>query len=175
MKQFIGQEDSLEKLPNERPAFFCGKAWKGRGNMLRKIEDAGIESIRSSQELRRGKPLTDDEYIHKMRTSKYGLVLAGRASHFTEPKNRREIDYMILKKPLLINYRPFYYDTLIEGKHYIHLNNETDFENLENMYNIEEIAENGYQWYKNNASPEGCVKSFMKIVNDKFHTQIQGE
>jgi hypothetical protein len=46
-------------------------------------------------------------------------VLAGRASMVTDAKNRREIDYMMLKKPLLLNYKPKYYDEMIEGKHYI--------------------------------------------------------
>ena len=114
------------------------------------------------------KELTDEEYLKKMQGCKYGLVLHGRASAFSEFKNRREIDYMMMMKPLLLNYRPHYYNQLLEGKHYIYLDEKTEIKNLENMYNIEEIAKNGYEWYKNNASPLGVVQSFLKIMNDKL-------
>jgi hypothetical protein len=168
MKQFIGKEDELEKLPDERLGFFCGKGWKCRykiGQMLEKQ----IEFIKSSQErVRRGRPLTDEEYIHKMRTSKYGICLHGRGSYFTEAKNRREIDYLMLKKPLVLNYKPFYYNPLVAGKHYIYMDENLDLENLENMYNIEEIAKNGYEWYKENATPMGCAKTFLKIMEERL-------
>ncbi len=167
MKQFIGKEDTLEKLPSERLGFFCGKGWKCRYAMKQILEQK-IEYIKSSQELRHGRPLTDEEYIHKMRTSKYGVCLHGRGSHFSEAKNRREIDYMMLKKPLLMNYRPFYYNPLVEGKHFIYMNEKINLENLENLYNIDEIAQNGHEWYKENASPMGAAKTFLQIMKDKF-------
>jgi len=103
-----------------------------------------------------------------MRTSKYGLCLHGRGSHFTEAKNRREIDYMLLKKPLLLNYDPNYYNSMIDGKHYIKINEKTSLENLEKEYNIDEIAQNGYQWYKDNASPMGAANTFLQIMKDRF-------
>lgn len=168
MSKFVGKEDELESLPIERVAFFCGKGWKCRGKMIRKIESEGIEFVRSSQEMHKGRPLTDEQYIHYMRTSKYGLVLHGRCCIFTEPKNRREIDYMMLKKPLLLNYKPFYYNPLVEGKHYIYIDENFSCKEIEKMYNIDEIANNGYQWYKDNASPQGVVSSFKQIMKDRF-------
>ena len=168
MMRFVGKEDEIEKVPIEQVAFFCGKNWKCRHKISQKVKEWGIDYITSSQELKRGRPLKDDVYFHKMITSKFGLVLAGRGSHFTEAKNRREIDYMMLKKPLLLNYKPNYYNPLVEGKHYIYIDENTELEKLENMYNIEEIAQNGYQWYKENASKEGVVKTFLQIVKDKL-------
>jgi len=167
MKQFVGQEESLEKLPDEGIGFFCGKGWKCRHPMKLKLENQ-IEYIKSSQERRRGRPLTDEEYIHKMRTSKYGICLHGRGSHLTEAKNRREIDYMILKKPLVMNYQPNYYNPLVAGKHYIYIDENTDIKNLETMYNVDEIAQNGYEWYKENATPMGAAKTFLKIMQEKL-------
>jgi len=169
MKQFIGKEDQIEQLPIERDAFFCGKNWKCRHEIKKKLDGLDIEYVCSSQEKRHsGRPLKDDEYIHKMRTSKFGLVLHGRGSYFTEAKNRREIDYMILKKPLLLNYKPYYYNPLEEGKHYIYIDDNIDLKKIEEMYNINEIAQNGYEWYQNNASPDGLIKSFLQIMNDRF-------
>jgi len=168
LRPFIDNEDAIVSKPIERTGFFCGKAWRSRKAMTKKIEEIGIEVIRSNQGTRRGKPLSNEDYLHKMQTSKYGLVLHGRGSHVTEAKNRREIDYMLLKKPLLLNYKPNYYNPLVKGKHYIHINEKTDFEKIESEYNIDEIAEAGYQWYLDNASPNGVVKTFLQIMNERL-------
>ena len=168
MMPFAGKEDEIESLPTERIGFFCGKLWKSRHGMKANLEKQGIEYSKSDQGIKSERPLTDEEYLHKMKTSKYGIVLAGRGCLFAQGKNRREIDYMMLKKPLLINYKPHYYDPLIEGKHYIYINQETDFNNLDKLYNIDEIANNGYEWYKRNASPKGVAESFIRIMKDKF-------
>jgi len=170
IRQFIGKEDILEQLPIERIGFFCGKSWKCRKGMREKLMRDGIEYIASDRfpgpDYK--KPVNDRDYIHRMRTSKYGIVFAGRRSMFTEAKNRREIDYMILKKPLLLNYKPFYYDPLIENKHYIYIDEKTNISEIEKHHDLNEIVKNAYEWYKNNASPEGYVKSFLKIMQDKF-------
>jgi hypothetical protein len=176
MKPLIGKEDEIAALPIERHSFFCGKIWKCRGWMSKKLQQENIELVSSDQAFRNmekmgkseGKPLTDEEFLYKMRTSKYGLVLAGRRSHFTEAKNRREIDYMMLKKPLLLNFKPNYYNPMIEGKHYIYFDQNTSFKDLESMYNINEIAMNGYEWYKNNASKYGIVKTFLQIIRENL-------
>lgn len=176
MKKFIGKEDEIPPATIEIHSFFCGKCWKCRSWYKQHIIEHGINFLDSDQAFHdlekygksNGKPLTDEEYLTKMKSSKFGLVLHGRGSFVSEAKNRREIDYMMLKKPLLLNYKPNYYNPLIEGKHYIYFDNNTDLKNLENMYNIEEIAINGYQWYKRNASPEGVAKTFLQIMNEKF-------
>ncbi len=169
MRQFIGKEDEIQPEPIERFAWFCGKSWKCRNWYVKKLTDEGIEYVASSQEcFNTGRPLNDEEYIKRMKSCKLGLALHGRSSAFSEAKNRREIDYMMLKKPLLLNYKPFYYNPMIEGKHYIYFDNKTDFKTLESMYNINEIAMNGYQWYKDNASRSGVTQSFLQIMADRF-------
>ena len=168
MMQFLGKEHELETLPIEQDGFFCGKSWRYRKNMMRYLERNGVEVLTSKQEHRNGRPLCDRDYIKKMRTSKYGIVLKGRASYYTEGKNRREMDYMMLKKPLLMNYSPYYYNSLENGKHYILINEKTDWKNLETMYNINEIANNGYEWYQNNGSPIGSAKTFLQIMKERL-------
>lgn len=168
MKRFVGKEDEIKPIETKQLAFFCGKEWRCRHSMRDKLKKDGIEWLTSSQEWRTMRPLTDDQYLDKMMSSKYGLVLHGRGSHLTEGKNRREIDYMMLKKPLLLNYKPHYYNPLEAGKHYIFIDEKTDFKELDKMYNIDEIAANGYQWYKANASPMGSAQTFLKIMTDRF-------
>ena len=171
LSDYVGKEDVLSELrkkPVDKLGFFCGKDWKVRRFMKKKLMDSGIEYTVSNQALRRGKPLKDREYLDKMLSSKYGIVLAGRGSFFSEAKNRREIDYMMLRKPLLIDYKPNYYNPMVEGKHFIHITPATNFNNLEKEYNLEELVKNATLWYDDNASPFGVAKSFLKIMKDKF-------
>jgi len=169
MRQFIGKEDSIEKIPIERIAFFCGKGWRCRGWYRKCLDNNKIGVSYSDQETHQ-LPFTDEQFIHKMRSSQYGLCLHGRGSAFSEAKNRREIDYMMLKKPLLLNYRPNYYNPMEEGKHYIYIDEKTSFEKLESMYNIEDIAKNGYEWYQQNATPKAVANVFKQIMDDKLGT-----
>ena len=126
-----------------------------------------IEYRESDQSFKNCRPLSDKEYVQYMAESKYGIVLPGRVSWFTEGKNRREIDYMMMRKPLLLTYTPYYYNELKPGIHYIKIDPETDISTLENDYDIDQIAENGFQWYKENASPLGAAKVFKQIMDDR--------
>ena len=149
-------------------AFFCGKPWKCRHRMLEVLNNQNIECIDSDQAFRSGRPLSDQEYLSKMEESRYGIVLRGRSTKPTDCKNRREIDYMIMRKPLLLNYEPNYYNPLIKGKHYIFIDENTDLNSIDKLYNVDEIENNAYQWYLENASPEAIPKTFLQIMAEKL-------
>ena len=166
MKGWIGKEDQILPLPPERFGFFCGRDWKCRNRIKAKLISENIPYMTSDREVR-SLALSDKDFIRWMQTSKFGIVIHGRGSWMAEGKNRREIDYMMLKIPLLINYKPYYYNPLIEGKHYIYIDENTDFKNLENVYNTKDMVNNAYQWYQDNASPKGVAKTFMQIMNDR--------
>lgn len=166
LRPFIGKEDQIQPEPIERLGFFCGKDWKCRRPIKNKLIQENIPYLMSDQETKK-LPLTLEEYLQWMKTSRLGIIIHGRGAWMAEDKNRREIDYMMLKKPLLLNYKPNYYNPLVEGKHYIYIDANTDFKKLETMYNIDEMAMNGYQWYKENASEEGVTKTFLQIMKDR--------
>lgn len=170
MEPFVGREDefSKENYPIERDAFFCGKNWKCRKEMVSALSGQGIECLKSNQELKRGKTLGQNDYLHYMRSSKYGLILRGRSSMLTDCKNRREIDYMILQKPIVMDYEPFYYNPMVAGEHYILIDKNTDIKSLDSLYNTHEIAKNGYEWYKKNATKSAIANTFLQIMNEKL-------
>jgi hypothetical protein len=60
---------------------------------------------------------------------------------------------------------------LVNGKHFILINNKTDLNSLEKMYNMDEIVENAFQWYKENATQNGIATSFLKIMKDHGYIQ----
>lgn len=164
LNNFIKKGHDFYNSPINQLCFFCGKNWKCRHQILNQLKKQNIECILSDQGEFNGKAISDEEYLLKMTTSKYGLVLAGRSTHFTDSKNRREIDYLFLKKPLIMNYKPNYFNDFIEGKHYIYINDETKICELEGKYNLQSIVDEGYRWYLDNASHDGIVKSFLKIM-----------
>lgn len=164
---YIGREQDLISLPIEQLGFFCGRNWKARHPMKDTLDKAGIKYICNEVE---GQRISDEAFMHLMLSSQFGIVLPGRSTHVSDSKNRREIDYMMMRKPLLISYRPYYYDPLVEGKHYIFIDDKTNFKVLPDMYNIKEMTENAFQWYQRNASVNGIVQSFLKIMTDKGFT-----
>lgn len=168
MVPHVGKEESIGRSRVERDCFFCGKNWNCRRGMLESLEKQGIECTYSDQGFKGGRPFTDEKYLDKMVGSKYGLVLRGRNMRLTDCKNRREIDYMMLKKPLLIDYAPNYYEPLVHGEHYILIDQKTQIDSLEDMYNMKEIANNGYEWYKRNATPQGAAETFLRIMEEKL-------
>ena len=66
--------------------FFCGKGWHCRLKAVNNLKKSGIEVIGSDQAEQDGKTLTDEEYLDKMKSSKYGIVLAGRATAITDTR-----------------------------------------------------------------------------------------
>lgn len=164
MFPYVGRENELASRPIERFGFFCGRNWKARHPMKAKLEKEGIKYICNEVE---GQRITDEEFMHMMLSSQYGIVLPGRSTFVSDSKNRREIDYMMMRKPLLISYHPYYYNALVPGKHFILLDHNTDFKTLPKLYNIEEMIENAFQWYQENATPHGIATSFLKIMSDK--------
>jgi len=168
LHEYILGNKPLPRREKEIFGFFCGKPWHQRNKLRDKFKEEGIvDFIDSDQTWKSTTTLQKDDYLQLMINSKFGISLHGRMSHFTEAKNRREIDYMFLKKPLLMNYCPHYYDPLIDGHHYVSINLNTDFKKLEDEYDWDKIAENGYNWYMKNASPYGVAESFMKIMKDR--------
>lgn len=163
---YVGRENELKELSEESFGFFCGKWWKCRRDIAGFLSKSGVEVIFSDRETQKGF-ISDDEYLRKMQSSKFGIVLGGRSTALTDPKNRREVDYMMLKKPLLINYKPYYYNSFIEGKHFIYLDDKVDLTKLETSYNLKEIGANGYQWYLDNVHPQGLAKTFVKIMTER--------
>ena len=76
----------------------------------------------------------------------------------------------MMKVPLLINYKPLYYNELIEGYHYIYIDEETNLTELESKYDLEAMAERAYEWYLENATPDGLAKTFKNMVLTRLGT-----
>jgi hypothetical protein len=167
LTKFVGHEEDVKPLPIERMGFFCGKYWKCRHALIKQLESQGIECFQSDR-LVRDNAISDEKYLHMMQTSQFGIVLSGRRSALTEGKNRREIDYMILRRPLALNYRPYYYDPLVEGQHYVYFDAKTNFAEVLKTLDCQKMVNEAYAWYQRNASPEGVVKSFLRILRERL-------
>ncbi len=168
LEAYCGHEKYLFSDRINQYGFFCGRDWKCRREYKKRIVNAGLEYISSQLGVENVKPLTDGEFIEKMSTSKVGIVLHGRHGWASDMKNRREIDYFMMKKPLVLNYKPHYYDELIDGEHYIYWDKQNILD-LEKLYDLEKIAENGHNWYLRNATPSAISALFKKVLKDKLN------
>ncbi len=166
LEPYIGKEESLWGGEVKRNGFFCGKDWKCRRRGKAAVQKEGLEYINSDQEI--GNLVPDKKFVEMMQESKFGIVLQGRGSWPTDAKNRREIDYMMMKKPILMNYRPFYYNRLVDGEHYIYWDGSIPLSQIEKDYDLKRIAENGYQWYLRNATPAGLASTFKQIIDERL-------
>jgi len=167
VSKFLNGDLKLQNIPVDQDGFFCGKIWRCRGGWIKRLKDQNIKILSSNNEIRTGRVINDEDYLKEMIRSKYGIILRGRASHLTEGKNRREIDYMILKKPIIMNYKPFYYNPLIAGKHFIYMDEKTSLHDIDKVYNVSDIVNEASKWYEDNASPKGIAKSFLQIMTEK--------
>ena len=109
-------------------------------------------------------PYTQDEYLHKVSLSKFGLCLPGYG-----PKCNREIELLGLGVVPIItpDVCTLYHDPLIEGKHYLRASTP---ENLREVIKSctqkywEFLSFNGQQWYEKNCSRLGSFQVTGRII-----------
>lgn len=109
---------------------------------------------------------SQEEYLKLLTISKFGLCLSGYG-----PKCNREIELMCMGVVPLVT--PLvdltYYNTLIENKHYIRINNPEEIPKKINKIKKEqweEISNNCVNWYEKNCSINGSFDTTIKILNE---------
>ena len=108
---------------------------------------------------------TNEEYLMKLRNSKFGLCLRGYGS-----KCHREVELMgfgtvpIVTPGVSID---SYMDPLIENKHYISVKDVDDFKEKlskinENKWN--QMSKECYEWYQKNVYSKNCWENMIKNI-----------
>ena len=150
-------------------SIFLGKIENGVQNQNRKSKDwerAGIELFHCPVDEPGPDhyPFTKEEYLEKLRHSKFGLALAGYG-----PKCNREIE--LLGMGVVPLFAPevdnTYYEPLQEGVHFLRVNSPEDVRKV-----IDSVSESqwkrmhdaGQKWYQRNASPSGSFLITKKIM-----------
>ena len=114
-------------------------------------------------------PYTPDQYMSLVKRSKYGLCLPGYG-----PKCNREIEYMGLGTVPIVtpNVDMTYYDSPIEGEHYIRVESPDKLEEIISSISKEkwrQMSRNCLEWYERNASPKGSFDITMRIIENEFN------
>lgn len=113
---------------------------------------------------------TQEEYLNKIASSKYGLCLPGYGR-----KCNREIELLALGTVPIITPGvdvSNYADPLVEGVHYIYAEDGNDLrKKIHGTTEIEWIRmhQNGVDWYERNCSPRGSFNTTINII-EKFMT-----
>ena len=109
-------------------------------------------------------PFTKEEYLEKLRQSKFGLCLSGYG-----PKCNREIE--LLGMGVVPLFAPevdnTYHEPLVEGVHFIRINNPKELKKTIKSIDKNkwlEMYEAGQDWYERNASPKGSFYTTKKIL-----------
>jgi len=112
-------------------------------------------------------PYTQDEYLEKVSSSRFGLCLPGYG-----PKCNREIELLGLGVvPLLTEgVCTAYRDPLIEGQHYLRVSSPAHL--TEAVQGCSEaqwkyLSYHGQRWYKNNCSRLGSYETTLRIIGEK--------
>jgi hypothetical protein len=108
---------------------------------------------------------TNEEYLMKLRSSKYGLCLRGYGS-----KCHREVELMAFGTIPVITPEvsiESYMEPLIENIHYIRVNNSDEFkekisEMNENKWN--EMSKECYEWYQRNVYSKNCWNNMIENI-----------
>lgn len=109
---------------------------------------------------------TQDEYLNKIKGSKFGLVLPGYG-----PKCNREIEYLGLGTvPIFTEGCGLdYYNPLKEGVHYLTAKDPVGVRSLVEGTTKEQweiLSRNGREWYEENCSRSGSFDTTKKIIED---------
>ena len=163
----------LDYSEREIESVFLGKIENGIQNHNRKSQDwssAGIELFHCPVD----KPGPDhynyskEEYLEKLRHSKFGLCLAGYG-----PKCNREIE--LLGMGVVPIFAPevdnTYHEPLIEGVHFIRVQSPEEVKKKINSIDQDEWNEMhkaGQDWYERNASPKGSFETTKRIIEDNI-------
>ena len=109
-------------------------------------------------------PYTQEEYLVKVKKSKFGLVLPGYG-----PKCNREIEYLGLGTvPIYTDGCDIsFYNPMEEGVHYLYADSPEKVKDIvSNISESEwvELSENGMKWYNDNCSRRGSFDVTQSIV-----------
>jgi hypothetical protein len=108
---------------------------------------------------------TQDEYLKKLRLSKYGLCLRGYGK-----KCHREVELMAFGTvPVVTEFVNInsYYDPPLENIHYIKANSNEEFVNKIKDISEEEwtkMSNSCYEWYQRNVYSQNCFKNMMEYM-----------
>jgi len=109
-------------------------------------------------------PYTQEEYLEKVASSKFGLCLPGYG-----PKCNREIEYLGLGVVPIVTEGvcTTYHDPLIEGMHYLRANTPEAVQQAIrdcNKSRWQYISYHGREWYERNCSRLGSFETTKRIV-----------
>ena len=108
---------------------------------------------------------TNEEYLMKLRSSKYGLCLRGYGS-----KCHREVELMAFGTVPIVTPEvttDSYMDPLIEDVHYIKVSNTDEFKNK--IKTIDEnkwykMSKECYEWYQRNVYSKNCWNNMINNI-----------
>jgi hypothetical protein len=145
---------------HEYLCFHTGRIWRERHKWVNYLNNSSFKKPDTS------KQLNEKDFESLLLKTKWGLILKGKGVG----KNRREVEYMSIGMPLVLNYKPEYPFPYNPDEHYVYLEKPSDIDKLIDL-DPKPFAEKSVEIYNKYYSVEsgGLYNSFnsayLKTIN----------
>tara|TARA_B100001057_G_scaffold496838_1_gene599381 strand:- start:214 stop:1842 length:1629 start_codon:yes stop_codon:yes gene_type:complete len=166
VEKILNNKGILNYEERDTESIFIGNFENPVQEKYRNIND-NWENVLSEYHCTKGDKhkFTNEEYLMKLRSSKYGLCLRGYGS-----KCHREVELMAFGTIPVITLEvsiESYMEPLIENIHYIRVNNTDEFKQKisemdENKWN--EMSKGCYEWYQRNVYSKNCWNNMIENI-----------
>ena len=166
VEQILDEKGILNYNERDTESIFIGNFENPVQEKYRNIND-NWENVLSEYHCIKGDKhkFTNEEYLMKLRNSKYGLCLRGYGS-----KCHREVELMAFGTIPVITPEvsiKSYMEPLIENIHYLRVNNSSEFKQKisemdENKWN--KMSKECYEWYQRNVYSKNCWNNMIENI-----------
>ena len=166
IEKILDEKDILNYEERDTESIFIGNFENPVQEKYRNIND-NWENVLSEYHCTKGDKhkFTNEEYLMKLRSSKYGLCLRGYGS-----KCHREVELMAFGTIPVITPEvsiESYMEPLIENTHYLRVTNSDEFKQKisemdENKWN--KMSKECYEWYQRNVYSKNCWNNMIKNI-----------
>ena len=166
VEQILDEKGILNYNERDSESIFIGNFENPVQEKYRNIND-NWENVLSEYHCTKGDKhkFTNEEYLMKLRSSKYGLCLRGYGS-----KCHREVELMAFGTIPVITPEvsiESYMEPLIENIHYLRVNNSSEFKQKisemdENKWN--KMSKACYEWYQRNVYSKNCWNNMIENI-----------
>lgn len=166
LEKLLKKHNILSYQERDLETIFIGNFENSVQEKFRKTDDSW-ETVLTEYHCTKGQmhKFTHEEYLMKLRNSKYGLCLRGYGS-----KCHREVELMAFGTVPIITPEvsvDSYMEPLIENTHYIKVNNPEEMKkkiSIISQNNWEMMSKECYEWYQRNVHSTNCWNNMIENI-----------
>lgn len=174
-----GKMDKLREIVQKQPPKyelgFSGRLWRCRKKWEQYAHDKDWFYWENTpgQATQFG---TWEEYAAKLGTWRRCLILGGKGTRGAASHNRREPECAAMGLPMVLNYKPHYYEPFVGGIHYGYAKTPERLQSLNDKHTArlglstdeKERVQGAREYWERNQSPAGICRLFKQICEENL-------